>query len=170
MKMEARRAHFEPAADGRGAPRRKLRFGVQGANTTAGPAEVVIHDISETGFLIETVSQLTPGETIELELPHAGSRCAEVVWISGDFYGCRFERAISKAAVSATLLRAPAGSLPSISVAEPVSAASAEETPPQTTHGSRDGQLSPRAKAWTILGLAVLSWCIVGVVVAGLVA
>jgi hypothetical protein len=163
MKMGGQLAHFESSAEPRGALRRKLRFDVQRVVTPGGPADVIIHDVSETGFLIETTSQLTNGEAIELELPHAGSSSAEVVWRSGDFFGCRFERPISRAAVSATLLRAPAEHPPETVLAgSEVADLKDAGFAPQPDEGAGSAELSVQAKSWTILSLAALSWALVG--------
>jgi hypothetical protein len=46
------------------------------------------------------------GAIFEIELPHAGSVEATVVWNSGEFYGCQFELPIAPAALSAAQLQA----------------------------------------------------------------
>jgi transcriptional regulator with XRE-family HTH domain len=65
---------------------------------------VVVHDLSETGLLLQTSGQLSVGERIEVVLPHAGATEANVVWASNEFFGCRFEKRISRAALSAAQL------------------------------------------------------------------
>ena len=55
------------------------------------------------------------GAIFEVELPHAGSVEATVIWNSGEFYGCQFELPISPAALSAALLKSqpePSGEAP----------------------------------------------------------
>ena len=42
---------------------------------------------------------------IEVELPHAGKIDAEIVWSSGEYYGCQFTLPISPAALSAAQLQ-----------------------------------------------------------------
>ena len=66
---------------------------------------IVIHDISETGLLIEWGLQLAPGGPIEVELPEQGSTRAVIVWTSGLFAGCRFDVPIETAVVDATMRR-----------------------------------------------------------------
>ena len=92
----------------RSAPRRKLRLQAEGAIPSAGDTQVVIHDISEEGLLIESPLPLTDGEVLEVLIPEAGTAQAEVSWTSGHFYGCKFIEPISTAAVSSALLRSPA--------------------------------------------------------------
>jgi hypothetical protein len=94
-------------ADQRGALRRSLNLRV-GSQYLDAEALVLIHNLSQNGLLIETLAPLELGETIEVELPRAGSTPARVVRRDGDHYGCRFLEPISRGAVSAALLRSPA--------------------------------------------------------------
>lgn len=96
-------AHFEESgqeAERRRSVRRSLKLG-------AGVAEdsVTIRDISLTGMLLETTKPMLVGATFAVELPHAGAVSALVVWNSGEYYGCEFDRPISPAAISAALLQ-----------------------------------------------------------------
>jgi transcriptional regulator with XRE-family HTH domain len=68
--------------------------------------EILIHDLSTSGLLLETEVPMVIGETIEIVLPRTGPRQAEVVWTSGSFFGCRFPEPVPPAAVSASLLKA----------------------------------------------------------------
>ena len=96
----------EPAvAERRGSRRRRLRLETAGSTTTAPDARVVIHDLSLTGFLMETQAKLSTGERLEVDLPEWGAAEAEIVWHSGAFFGCKFNQPISSAAISAALLR-----------------------------------------------------------------
>jgi hypothetical protein len=88
----------------RGSSRLKLGLGV---NLTGSGEEVVVHDLSATGILIETAAKLRRSARIEVELPEVGATVATVVWRSGGFFGCEFAKPIPKAALSAALLRNP---------------------------------------------------------------
>jgi PilZ domain-containing protein len=66
---------------------------------------VTVRDISLTGMLLETSTAMLVGASFEVELPHAGTVGAVVVWNSGEFYGCEFEDPISVAALSAARLQ-----------------------------------------------------------------
>jgi PilZ domain len=92
------------ALDARGASRRKLQLDVQ-ASAGNLDANVLVHNISTSGLLIETGQLLEIGETIEVDLPHVGLTRANIVWSTSDFYGCKFASEISSAAVSSALLR-----------------------------------------------------------------
>ncbi len=108
MPIHARLDHLEERTDRRRAPRRTLRLEAAGGSSSNPNGKVLIHDLSLTGLLIETASSLPVGSKLQVELPEAGAVGAEVVWNTGRFYGCRFTKGISKAALSAALLRTPA--------------------------------------------------------------
>jgi hypothetical protein len=106
-------AHLEPSdstASRRSAARRTLRLQALGATASQPDAQVVIHDLSLTGLLIETSAGLAAGERIDVEIPEAGPTEAKVVWNSGRFYGCKFRRPIPPAALSSAILRSPPSS------------------------------------------------------------
>lgn len=99
-------AHFEETTDSkRRNQRRTLLLDAAGAPARGGPTRVLIHNLSETGLLIECEAALKAGETIAIDLPQAGPTAAEVVWSSGRLHGCRFETPLGKAALSAAELR-----------------------------------------------------------------
>jgi len=86
--------------------RRTLRL-VADVSHSRDSARVLILNLSESGVLIETAAVLVVGESLELELPQAGAVIARVVWQRGREFGCEFDVPVSKAAVSAALLRSP---------------------------------------------------------------
>ena len=103
-------AHLEPSdstGNRRSAARRTLRLQALGATESQPDAQVIIHDLSLTGMLIETSAGLAAGERIDVEIPEAGPTEAKVVWNSGRFFGCRFRRPIPPAALSSAILRSP---------------------------------------------------------------
>ena len=96
-------AHFEDHSDKaerRRSHRRALMLGAGAAGQS-----VTICDISLTGMLLETSKPMLVGATFKVDLPHAGAVCAVVVWNSGEFYGCEFDRPVSPAAISAARLQ-----------------------------------------------------------------
>lgn len=68
-------------------------------------ADVMVHDISTAGMLIETKARLKQGQAVLVTLPEAGAVAARVVWQDEPLFGCRFDDALPQAAVSATRLR-----------------------------------------------------------------
>jgi hypothetical protein len=127
--------------------RRTLQLTVRGETPTGDSAQVLIHDISVTGLLLETSADLLIGETIEVDVPEGGPTTAIVMWNSGRFFGCQFHGRISPAAVSAAVLRSPFETIPQ-DLSEP---------------GARtnEKQLSPAAKAWILLGLIIATWGVI---------
>lgn len=101
--------------ENRSATRRTLRLIVSGQRTNQQATEVLIHDLSREGMLIESGEPFRTDEAFAVELPGGGLREAIVVWSSTHFYGCRFAKPLSPAAVSAALLKAlPAADAPVI--------------------------------------------------------
>jgi len=112
MPMVAYFEELSPAVDRRRTARRALHLGAKaGDNAEA----VTIHDLSLTGALIETSVPMLVGSTFEVDLPNSGPTEANVVWNSGEYYGCQFALPISPATLSAALLQAevPATGAPS---------------------------------------------------------
>ena len=93
------------AGTGRKRSRRNVTLRMRGAVASGDVHEVLIHNLSELGLLIETDAELSRGEKITVELPELPERDAQVVWSSDRLFGCEFDRPISKAAVSAAQLR-----------------------------------------------------------------
>lgn len=100
--------YFLPAApggDARGSARRKLSLPAGGTQNGETGIRVLIHNISETGLLLESDAALSVGDRIEIDLPHGGDSWASVVWISEHLIGCRFDTPVSQAVLSAAQLR-----------------------------------------------------------------
>ncbi|MFL6800167.1 MAG: PilZ domain-containing protein [Sphingomicrobium sp.] len=101
-------AQFEAwtdAGDRRGADRRPLRLAITATLPQNPELAASIHDLSETGFLLETRTQLAADQQFQIFLPLAGAVEARVVWTSAHFYGCQFREPVARAAVSAALLK-----------------------------------------------------------------
>lgn len=97
-------AHWE-TAEGRADSRRTLRLEAEGMTADGARADVLVHNLSEGGLLIETVVPLAVGEELAIVLPHAGPTTARVRWSSGRLHGCAFAGPISSATLSAAQLR-----------------------------------------------------------------
>ncbi|MDJ0978697.1 MAG: PilZ domain-containing protein [Erythrobacter sp.] len=91
----------------RGSVRRTVQL-TTSVSTTSEAGRALIHDLSETGLRLETTSALEQGETLIVELPFVGVTEASVVWSKDNSYGCEFLTPVSKAAVSAALLKSRA--------------------------------------------------------------
>lgn len=148
--MAALTAYMDTAravANERGAARRTLRLEVQGSTPAGDASNVLVHNMSETGLLIETAAPLAIGESFEVVMPDAGVLPAVVVWVGGGFFGCRFENPVPTATVSAALLRAPA-----------LSPSPTDDLAPGESYQHK---LSFGARTMIIVGLALLCWTIV---------
>lgn len=132
-------------------PRRKLSLG---SSLTESGDQVVIHDLSAGGMLIQTSASLKKAERLEIDLPEVGATTARVVWSSGAFFGCEFEKPISRAALSAALLRNPF---------EPAEAPAADVTYDESEQPAAvDDDRAPFAvRMRVIMGSAVLLWTLV---------
>lgn len=104
MVIQAQLNRRRQSRDQRSDVRRKMRLSAAG-KTGAGQSEVLIHDLSTTGLLLQTDVALAVGEVIEVALPRTGVREIEIAWSSGSFFGCRFLQPVSPAAVGAALLQ-----------------------------------------------------------------
>lgn len=87
--------------------RHPLQLKLKSSGFTAPDRHALLHNLSETGLLLETNSPLSIDEVLSIELPHVGSRQAQVVWTGGHFSGCSFLKPISPATISAALLKNP---------------------------------------------------------------
>lgn len=94
--------------DDRNGERRKLMLETSGSLPTGEASNVVIHNVSATGMLLETTLDLAEGEVIEVDLPEAGRVLARIVWASGILFGCAFRDVLSEGALSAIELKASA--------------------------------------------------------------
>jgi len=101
MKVQAQ---LEPPKEDlrRGSQRRRLSLGV---SLRASGDPVIIRDFSSHGMLIESAESLPLFDRIEIDLPEAGKTSALIVWKSGRYHGCEFTEPLSRASVSAALLR-----------------------------------------------------------------
>ena len=122
--------------EGRRQPRRSLRLETSGVLPGGLDANVTVHNISAAGLLIETAQQMVVGEVLAIELPNAGPVGVEVVWQSGQLYGCAFEQALGEAALAAAQLRGTAATATTAQGRVPVIG-----KPPGDTLGARLNRL-----------------------------
>jgi len=105
MHFHARLLAADADTDRRGSLRRVLRLELTGSITAAQTADLLVHDLSSGGALLESPVELAIGDTVELDLPAGQPAEATIIWNSGKFYGCEFSQSIDKASLSAALLR-----------------------------------------------------------------
>jgi len=128
-------------------------------------AAALVHDISDTGLLIETTCALAVGEVIEVTLAPMGVMEAEIMWDGGQIYGCKYTQENPQAAVSAepvegrfTLTH---------SVAESVAVDAVIDTPISgiLDQDASAAPLSRDGKFWVNVALGIWLWIIVGAAV-----
>ena len=122
--------------EGRRQPRRSLRLETSGVLPGGLDANVTVHNISVAGLLIETAQQMAVGEVLAIDLPNTGPVGVEVVWQSGQLYGCAFEQALGEAALAAAQLRGTAAAATTAQGSVPVIG-----KPPGDTLGARLNRL-----------------------------
>ncbi|MXP13185.1 helix-turn-helix domain-containing protein [Altererythrobacter confluentis] len=105
------------------ADRRTLRLETSGSLASGEATNVVIHNVSAGGLLLGCSIALAIDEAIDVELPHAGTVRARVVWESGQLFGCAFDQPISAATLSAAELRSAVGPAMQVAVQADMGAA-----------------------------------------------
>lgn len=137
----------------RGADRHLLRLA---AAIDVRPGSLVsVHNLSRSGLLLASDAELAKGAKIVVEFAGGARHDAEVVLADDGLFGCRFTQPLSRAALSAALLRAAPPDRSSLLEAYDHGPGAAPEL-------ASDG-LDPRAKACIILWAALAGWiCLAG--------
>ncbi|MFA6220542.1 MAG: helix-turn-helix domain-containing protein [Erythrobacter sp.] len=107
-------ARLEAAANPlgqRGEPRRRL-FLSGSASQTGASCEVLVHNLSSTGMLLSTQGRLDLDEPLVVVFAEIGECLARIVWSAEGLFGCRFDEPLTKAQMSAILLRSEPLQLP----------------------------------------------------------
>lgn len=63
--------------------------------------DVILLDLSTSGFRCASSETLAPGASVTLGLPGLGVNSARVVWRSGNVHGCEFDAMIPPSAIAA---------------------------------------------------------------------
>lgn len=147
MMRDLLQGSLDRAPDERGAERHVLRLSA--AIGSRPESEATVHNLSRSGLLVACDAPLAKGEEITVEFASGTRHLAEVVWTDDGLCGCRFAQPLTRGEISAALLRALPGE-PSPITAVPVE--------PARVSISDLGALTPGAKAWIIIGAALLSW------------
>ena len=89
MVIQAQLRRRRQSRNQRSDARRTMQLLTAGRTPDGKSTEVLIHDLSTGGFLMQTTASMALGDTIEVILPRTGAREAEIVWTSETFFGCR---------------------------------------------------------------------------------
>lgn len=148
----------EEQGESRRQKRRRLSLNIVTRAGDGTVQDVVIHDISIGGLLLESKVALAPGEVIKVELPEAPATTARVMWNSGRFYGCQFDRPIPTSAVSASLLQSPFRRLPAPAIQPADEAQAPRESPYDIPYEVERGRLQSGARIFIVVGAALALW------------
>lgn len=141
--------------DARGTERFRVELDATLRDPSHAPVDVVIEDLSATGFRVVTNTTLELGDEIGLGLAGIGARRARVVWCGPNSYGCEFLSILSRDDMKAAL-SAPSSS--PINLA-PLSPWDPAMVPAQNESAERGG-LSTRARVVVIAACAVAAWVV----------
>jgi hypothetical protein len=174
--MRLARLELHESTERRVAPRRRLKLDAAGSTQSAAEVDVVVHDLSVTGLLIEAAVDLQTGDRLGVEIPGAGAAEAVVVWRSGNYFGCEFSQRIPKVALSAAALRSAPEPQP-LAPPRPRPTPPWQQAPRQDEAGAAPSSensdvrenhpanpLSPRRKLAILLGLSLGSWALIAVI------
>lgn len=144
------------ASKRRGAARRTLRLKALTNTPSAGSAQVVVHDISTVGMLIESAcGVLSKDDFLKISLPEEAEVDARVVWQSGRFSGCQFAGPVPVSVVSAALLKG-----------EPEPSGDVVEAAGQPAYFSTGAPLfEPKLNFRTAFMLSFMLWALLGAAV-----
>jgi hypothetical protein len=148
-------------ASGRQAERSRLMLD---ASLDAGDAgesiDVVVHDISAHGFLVQTAAKLPVGSEVWLELAAIGRVTAKVRWRGSSTMGCEFATPISSEALASTISESKViwPNFPANRSAAPAAAPGASPAAPARQPAADDGRWPFWGRAAFILGSSVLLW------------
>ena len=159
MALLAELYHDPRAGEQRGAARRSLRLEVEGSSVV-GLSRAIVRNLSETGLLLESETALAVGEELLVELPQAGTVPARVVWARKPFFGCEFVRPVSRAAVSAALLKSPLDE-PTVTLTSPIDTTWLLSTP----EGAQSRSEKPREATLALVLLAGVTLAFVAALV-----
>ena len=105
MAITALLDHASDAAGAREDDRWTVSIATEGALPDGGATEIVLHNISAGGLLLESPVALEKGTRLAIDLPEAGPTEAEVMWRSESLHGCRFAEPLAQRVLSAAQLR-----------------------------------------------------------------
>ena len=127
-------------------------------DTSAVPQDVVIDDLSATGFRTTSATVLSVNDVITLGIFGVGLRSAQVSRKSGDSYGCQFLEPLTAQELASALQ----GLTPPAPIPMPVQLQAG--TPIEASAPLNDHRkLSPRLRILFIMAVAIIPWAIIAV-------
>lgn len=138
--------------DHRGAARHEVALEATLRDNDRRPHDVVVEELSKTGFLVPAVAQLSPGEQVTIGISGIGMCHARVVREAEGGFGCEFLHPLSEDELAEAIVTKPAEPvplplpLPRLSYSE---ASDAEVI---------DDRWPWRVRVWSLIGLAAVFW------------
>lgn len=105
MRMFAHVMNSEENVNRRRTARRSLVLDAVAHKDEDQLSDIVIHNLSQTGLLMETSASFEVGEIFYLHLPEVGATPAQVRRKDNGRYGCEFLAPVGKVVLSAAILR-----------------------------------------------------------------
>lgn len=161
-------------SDDRSAERYRLRLSTVGEASDSESLSITIHDLSASGFLIETSVPLSIGADITVELPGIGKHDAQILWTNDHFCGGTYAVPLSSAETAAVIAASPVVQPYFREDDRPDPAQRAQvipDAPPPPIYDlpirnpeaeAGEEELSWTAKFAIIGGLALLLWAMIG--------
>jgi hypothetical protein len=146
---------YQDAQDARRAERFPIGFDATLRDPAHVPLDVVVEDISATGFRMITDADLAAGADIRLGLAGIGVHRAQIVWHANGIYGCAFVTPLTSADLNIAL-SAPSSApvtLPGVGPSAQASFdADVDEQPVR--------KLPPPVRLLVIVALAITAWIV----------
>ncbi|MEQ5789384.1 hypothetical protein J3454_15955 [Erythrobacter sp. NFXS35] len=158
----------EQSIDRRKAERFRVRFGTVSQDLGPEALDMTVHDVSRSGFLMETDKSLPANTCLVVELKDAGFRLCKIVWNNGRFHGAVFADPLNSSELQRLVARSPIvwpnfGEENSPAVSDRVT----DPGPP--CHDDPDVQTEYKLPLATrgriIVGSAALLWAVIGAAV-----
>lgn len=128
-------------------------------NARAEPQDVVIDDLSATGFRTTTASNVTVGEDITLGVFGVGLRAARVLRETDTGYGCQFLVPLTADELATAL----SGLTPPEPVRLDVGLRTAADPDGAEQDIGEPWSLSPRGRVLAIATIAIVPWLLLGI-------
>lgn len=145
----------------RSAHRYRLLLRASAESVGIGAADVVVHDLSATGFLIECEQELEPRAELNLELPGATLVTGDIVWSSGNFFGGEFRTPLSPSVLAEARSNSPVvwpDFVPKSAADRIENDASTVETPELGSAEAAETRLPLGQRTLIVVGASILLW------------
>ena len=156
----------EEPQDGRREERWRVRLAARWLDSGITAQSLTIHDLSYSGFLLETDQPLKIGSCLVVEMPGDITKICKTVWNSGKLHGATFSKLLSDAELR-DLISSSSVIWPTFRVRAPAASIEPPIHPSPEIFdelGSDDGEKFPIAiRLMIIIGTSAALWALIGV-------